>query len=201
MARVGSRRPTARQAQLFDDLVALFLAEGFAHLTLDDIAARLRCSKSTLYALAENKDRLVYAATVHFFKGAADRVETDVVRSADAQARIGAYLEAVGRELEPASTRFMEDIAHTPVAREVYERNTRFAADRVRQLISDGVEAGELRDVHAAFVADVVASVMVRIQQRQVAEATGVEDARAYRELAALLAHGLSAAPHLRSTP
>lgn len=199
MARPGTRRPTARQAHLFDELVALILAEGFAHLTLDEIAARLRCSKSTLYALAENKDRLVHAATVHFFRGAAERVEADVATAAGAQARITAYLEAVGRELEPASTRFMDDLAHTPVAREVYERNTRMAADRVHRLISDGVEAGELRAVHAAFVADVVASVMVRIQQRRVADVTGLADARAYRELAALLTHGLSAGPHLPS--
>ena len=41
MTRAGTRRGTARQAQLFDQLVALFLAEGFARFTLDDIAARL----------------------------------------------------------------------------------------------------------------------------------------------------------------
>ncbi|MEE2062087.1 TetR/AcrR family transcriptional regulator [Rhodococcus artemisiae] len=192
MARVAARRTTARQAQLFDQLVALFLDEGFAHFTLDDIAARLRCSKSTLYALAENKDRLVYAVTVHFFRGATERVEADVAEVAGAETRIRAYLESVGRQLEPASARFMDDIAATPVAREVYERNTRLAADRVRVLISEGVAAGELRDVHAAFAADVVATVMVRIQQRQVAERTGLADAQAYRELAALLTHGLT---------
>ena len=42
-------------------------------------------------------------------------------------------------------------------------------------------------------LADVVAAVMVRIQQRHVAEATGLPDAQAYRELAALLTHGLTA--------
>ncbi len=130
MARVAARRTTARQAQLFDQLVALFLDEGFAHFTLDDIAARLRCSKSTLYALAENKDRLVQAVTVHFFRGATERVEADVADATGAETRIRTYLESVGRQLEPASVRFMEDIAATPVAREVYERNTRLAADR-----------------------------------------------------------------------
>jgi AcrR family transcriptional regulator len=192
MAREGVRRTTARQAQLFDQLVALFLEEGFAHFTLDGIAARLRCSKSTLYALAENKDRLVYAVTVHFFRGATECVEAEVADATGAEIRIRTYLESVGRQLEPASARFMEDIAATPVAREVYERNTRLAADRIRALISDGVAAGEVRDVHAAFVADVVAAVMVRIQQRQVAQQTGLDDAQAYRELAALLTHGLT---------
>ncbi len=178
--------------QLFDELVALFLAEGFSHFTLDDIAARLRCSKSTLYTLAENKDRLVHAVTVHFFRGATERVEAELAGSTGAESRIRTYLEAVGRQLEPASARFMEDMAATSAAREVYERNTRLAAGRVRALIGDGVASGELRDVHAAFVADVVAAVMVRIQQREVAAATGLADAQAYRELATLLTRGLT---------
>lgn len=193
MARGGVRRTTARQGQLFDQLVALFLAEGFARFTLDDLAGRLRCSKSTLYALAENKDRLVRAVAVHFFRGAADRVEAEVAAADGAQERIRAYLEAVGRQLEPASSRFMDDVAATPAAREVYEANTRMAADRVRALISEGVADGALRDVNAAFVADVVTSVMVRIQQRRVVQETGLADAQAYRELAVLLTRGLSA--------
>ena len=53
---------TRRRTELFDALIDLFLSEGFAHLTLDDIAARLRCSKSTLYTLAGSKEQLVRAA-------------------------------------------------------------------------------------------------------------------------------------------
>ena len=61
---------TRRRTELFDALIALFLDEGFAHLTLDDIAGRLRCSKSTLYTLAGSKEQLVRAATVQFFRQA-----------------------------------------------------------------------------------------------------------------------------------
>ena len=61
---------TPRHQELFDALVALFLAEGFARSTLDDLAARLRCSKSTLYQLARSKDELVRAVAVHFFREA-----------------------------------------------------------------------------------------------------------------------------------
>ena len=63
---------TRRRGELFDSLLALFLAEGFAHLTLDDIAARLRCSKGTLYTLAGSKEQLVHAVAVHFFRRATD---------------------------------------------------------------------------------------------------------------------------------
>ncbi|HEV7757023.1 MAG TPA: TetR/AcrR family transcriptional regulator [Mycobacteriales bacterium] len=186
---------TARQRELFDDLVALLLAEGFEELTLDGMASRLRCSKSTLYALAGSKEQLVRAAVVHFFRGATERVEARLAEATGQRDRIEAYLRAVAAELEPASAAFFDDLAAFPPGREVYERNTRIAARRVRQLIADGVADGAFREVHAAFVADVVASVMVRIQQRQVAGATGLADARAYTELAALVMHGITAYP------
>ena len=68
---------------------------------------------------------------------------------------------------------------------------TAAAAKRVRELIEDGVDAGAFRAVNAAFAADLIATMMVRIQQRGVATATGLSDAEAYTELATLLTHGL----------
>lgn len=184
---------TRRRTELFDELVELFLAEGFAHLTLDAIAARLRCSKSTLYTLAGSKEQLVTAATVHFFKRATASVEAEVTATIGSLERIAAYLTAVGAALAVASDRFMTDLdAFTP-AREVYERNTRIAARRVQELIDEGVATGEFRGVHAAFAADLAATMMVRIQQGGVRTATGLDDAAAYRELAAILTHGISA--------
>jgi AcrR family transcriptional regulator len=186
-------RATPRREQLFDALVALLLAEGFAHLTLDDVAARLRCSKRTLYALADSKEQLVRKAVVHFFRGATERVESAVKSAEGAADRVGGYLRAVAVELAPASPAFFDDVAGFAPAAEVYRRNTRFAADRVRELVDEGVASGEFRSVHAAFVADVVTAAMVRIQQRDTAAATGLTDGEAYANLAELLLHGLAA--------
>ncbi|AYJ48440.1 TetR/AcrR family transcriptional regulator [Rhodococcus sp. P1Y] len=183
---------TARRAELFDQLVELFLSEGFAHLTLDDIASRLRCSKSTLYTLAGSKEQLVRAATVHFFRGATDRVEASIAGVHGFADRLTAYLSAVGVALEPASSKYMDDLAAFAPAREVYEQNTAFAAKRVQDLIDDGAAAGEVRSVHAAFVADVAASTMARIQSREVASRTGLDDSQAYSELAQLLTNGIT---------
>jgi AcrR family transcriptional regulator len=185
-------RGAARRTELFDALVDLLLAEGFAHLTLDDLAARLHCSKRTLYGLAGSKEQLVRAVVVHFFRAATERVEA-AVRAVDDPARqVEAYLHAVARELAPASTAFFDDVAAFRPAAEVYERNTRAAARRVQQLVDAGVAAGAFRAVHAAFVGDAVSTLMVRIQQRGVAEATGLADAEAYEALSDLLLHALA---------
>jgi AcrR family transcriptional regulator len=184
---------TRRRTELFDGLTALFLTEGFAHLTLDDLAARLRCSKSTLYTLTGSKEQLVRAVTVHFFRAATEDVEREVAGVVGARARITAYLSAVGKALDAASDQFMADLDAFGPARAVYEKNTRIAARRVQELIAAGVAAGEFRDVHAAFAADLVATMMVRIQQRTVRAHTGLDDASAYRELAAILTAGINA--------
>ncbi|MFD6057401.1 TetR/AcrR family transcriptional regulator [Rhodococcus wratislaviensis] len=184
---------TRRRTQLFDALVDLILVEGFAHLTLDEIANRLRCSKSTLYTLAGSKEQLVRAATVHFFRRATEDVESHIEPITGARARITAYLSAVGTALSAASDQFMADLDAFPPAREVYERNTQFAAARVQELITEGVADGDFRDVHAAFAADLAATMMVRIQQRGVRDSTGLDDAHAYAELAAILTGGISA--------
>lgn len=184
---------TRRRTQLFDALVDLILVEGFAHLTLDEIANRLRCSKSTLYTLAGSKEQLVRAATVHFFRRATDDVESHIEPITGPRERITAYLSAVGTALSAASDQFMADLDAFPPAREVYERNTQFAAGRVQELITEGVAGGDFRDVHAAFAADLAATMMVRIQQRGVRDSTGLDDAHAYAELAAILTGGISA--------
>lgn len=183
---------TARRTELFDGLVELFLADGFAHLTLDAIAARLQCSKSTLYTLAGSKEQLVTSATKHFFKRATEQVEAKVA-AAGSRDCIAAYLTAVGEALAAASEKFMNDLDAFAPAREVYERNTRIAARRVQELITEGVADGDFRGVNAAFAADLAATMMVRIQQGRVRAATGLDDANAYRELAAILTTGVSA--------
>lgn len=188
-------RATPRRGQLFDGLVRLLLAEGFAHLTLDDIAARLHCSKRTLYALAGSKEQLVRAAVVYFFRAATERVEAALATAHDSADRVDTYLRAVAEQLAPASTKFFDDVAAFPPADEVYQRNTAIAAARVRDLVAEGVAAGAFRDVHAAFVADVVTQVMVGIQQRRVERTTGLSDAPAYANLAELLLHGLGVPP------
>jgi AcrR family transcriptional regulator len=188
----GEPALTRRQAELLDQLEALFLAEGFAGFTLEDLALRLHCSKSTLYALADSKEQLALRVVRHFFRKATDVVEAQAGQEEDPGLRVVAYLSAVARALSPAGAAFHRDLEGFPPGWETYERNTALAADRVRGLIADGVARGRFREVHPALVADTVTTLMLRIGRGDTARATGLDDATAYRELAALLLHGIS---------
>lgn len=194
MTATGSaeRQLTARQAQLLDQLEELFLREGFARFTLEDLAVRLRCSKTTLYALADSKEQLAVRVVRHFFRRATAEVEAGAAGEEDPARRVTAYLEAVARALTPASRAFRRDLEAFPPGRAVYEHNTAVAAQRVSELVAEGVAAGRFRAVHPALVADTVTTLVLRIGRGDTARATGLDDAAAYRELAALLLHGIS---------
>jgi AcrR family transcriptional regulator len=187
-----ARRRTARQVDLLERLVALMVAEGFAQFTLDDLAERLHCSKTTLYALASSKQELVVEVVKHYFRSAVDAVEARVEATPERGMRVSAYLDAVAERLAPLSRAFVQDVAAFAPAEEVYRRNTAAAADRIRELIADGIEAGAFRPVDAAFVAEIVAATMVGIQSGQMSRRLGMSDSDAYAELAGLVVHVLA---------
>lgn len=187
----GTPIRSARQTEVFERLLDLTLERGFAAYTLEQAAIVLRCSKSTIYALAGTREQLIRQVVVAFFRRAAEHVEARVSAESDRVRRIEVYLLAVADELRPASAAFMDDVAGFPPTREIYERNTAIAAERVHQLIVDGIESKAFRDVPTTFIAEVVSSVMVRIQQRVVARNTGLSDAEAYADLASLVVNGI----------
>lgn len=178
---------TSRQAELRDALVALVLREGFAHLTLDAVAAQLGCSKRTLYALAASKEQLATLAVRQFFRRATEQVEEAIAPLRSPVRRLTRYLEAVAEALRPAGRQFHDDVARFGPAREIYQRNTAAAAARVRELLEEGTRLGAFRAVRTAFVAEVVTATMHRITSGEVRAATGLDDAEAYAELAQLV--------------
>lgn len=185
------RQPTPRQRALLAELEELFLAKGFMEFTLDDLAAQLSCSKSTLYALAPSKEQLAARVVRGFFRGAAAEIERRIAGIDDARQIVGTYLEGVSEQLNRASADFMRDILAFGPARAEYELNSQAAAGRVRAFIAKGVADGVFRDVHASLIAEMVGVLIEGIQTGVIGERTGVSDADAYVALAELLLGGL----------
>ncbi|WP_158881779.1 TetR/AcrR family transcriptional regulator [Amycolatopsis anabasis] len=191
----GRRQPTARQRALLAELEALFLAEGFAQFTLDELAARMRCSKSTLYALAPSKEQLAVKVVGHFFKTAAEQIEARIEGIEDARKILGEYLSGVSDFLNRASPAFMSDIADFGPARATYEMNSRAAARRIREFIAKGVADGVFRDVRAGLISEMASVLIEGIQTGVIGSRTGVSDAEAFTALADLLLGGLASRP------
>lgn len=191
---------TRRQLELLDRLRALFLTEGFAPFTLDDLTARVHCSKATLYALAPSKEQLAVTVVKHHFAMAAARVEAAIADVADVRERIGRYLAAIGEEMSAGSEEFISDVDAFAPTRDVYERNSRIASDRIRGLVAEGVASGVFHNVHTAFVAEMVSATIDAIQRGDVRRRAGLADGQAFTELSTLVLRALQpdaeASPH-----
>lgn len=180
-----------RKQVVEQQLLELFLSEGFTHLTVETIAARLSCSKATLYSIARNREELVRHELGLFFKTAAERADEAIHQANGPRQAIQAYLHQIAKDLRPASDAFMNGLASYPPARAVYELNTRIAAEQVRMLVKTGCENGTFRRVNAAFVGEVVTAAITKIHQGQFAEACGMTDADAFDALADLILSGV----------
>ncbi|GGM41036.1 TetR family transcriptional regulator [Dactylosporangium sucinum] len=191
----------ARRAELLDQLRDLFLAKGFAAFSIGDLTDHLRCSRTTLYAVAPSKEQIVLAVVRSYFRGAAERIEARVSAAGGPRDRLAVYLDAVAAELQPVSAEFFADLAGFGPGNDIYQENTRFAARRVQRLVVEGVDAGELRPVDASFVGAAAAQVMGAIQRGEIQAGTGLDAAEAYRQLADLVLGSLTAAPSAARRP
>lgn len=183
---------TARQGDLLDRLTDLVLAEGFAHLTLAQLAARLHCSKTTLYALAPSKDQLAAAVVAHFFRRSTALVEARVAGRRAPTRRVQAYLDGIADALRPASRRFIADVAAFGPARQTYRHNAVAASGRVRELVDEAVAAGAVGAVDAGFVGTWVGVTIEAIQRGEFDERAGLTDADAFRELSRMVVRALA---------
>jgi AcrR family transcriptional regulator len=185
---------SGRTAALRDAMIDIVLAEGFLDLQMSDLAARLNCSKSTLYSIAPSREQLLVSVVRTFFRRATERVEAAVDPAAPAIERIGAYLNAVAVELAPASPAFFADLERFAPAGEIYRQNTEIAAARVQDLV---VEAAP--GIDPTFLGTVARLVMESIHRGEISRATGLDDSAAYRALAELILAGLSGGADHRS--
>jgi AcrR family transcriptional regulator len=178
-----------RREALVDRLIEVFLEQGFAELSVAELAAALRCSKTTLYLVAASREQIIVTVVRAFFRRATERVEAAVDTSADPGRRVGAYLRAISAELAPASPAFFTDLDAFPPAREIYRQNTQIAARRVRELVDEASP-----DADASFVGAVAGLVMEAIHRGEIETMTGLADSAAYGALADLIIARMSTA-------
>lgn len=180
-----------RRADLMKQIEEIVLREGFMDLNMDELASRLHCSKSTLYGVAGNKRDLVVAIVKHFFENATRRIEEATAAETDCRRKVKVYLRGVGREMGRNSPQFYLDmVAHAPAAK-VYAINSAAAARRVREIIDQGVEAGQFRAVDAAFASELVVLAIDGVQSGRLLGPTGLTAGEAFAEIADILLDGL----------
>jgi AcrR family transcriptional regulator len=183
LGRLQPNSLTARQAELLDEIEALYLAEGFGRHTLDALAAELRCSKMTLYTLAPSREQLAVAVLRRFF----DRVEAEIVREVrlarDLDTKLERSIRAMAtRMLEMSDVCFHELISFEPT-QAVYAQFARGRASDLAALLDDAGRPGRLP---GAFTAEVVKLAIDSLCAREFEAESGIDPEAAIDHLVAL---------------
>jgi AcrR family transcriptional regulator len=156
LGRRRERELTARQRQLLDELGTMF-DEGFAQLTMAELAARLNCSLRTLYALAPSRDELVLVvvdrALWRVGRAAREAIGPDMA-ALDA---VRAYLRAATVAVSGMTEAFSRDLDAVPAAQQLSDEHDEYLFAVTRTLLDLAVEQGEVADVDVAAVARVLA--------------------------------------------
>ncbi len=187
----GGRRFSRRQTEILENLETIFLREGFRDPTIGDLAARVRCSRATLYLLADSKDELVLLVLDRLLQRIGRNARAVVRQHDDPVDRVREYLFACVLELRKASLPFSEDLARHAMARQLFETHYRFATRSMEFLLREGIARGVFRDFPPRLAAEVLDASVVRMHDPEIQRATGLPLSDALSETISLFLDGL----------
>ena len=181
-----------RSAETLEALEALILTEGFSRLNVSEIAARLRCSKRTLYELAPSKKILVLKALDNFFSRIRQEADHRADNTLDPVRQVYEYLQVGEHAAERLSQAVVADIDEWEPARTLWQEHIRLRVDGMCRIIDNGVKAGVFREVSSVFVSEIVFASINRLREPDFNESTGLTISQAFHELYEMLLHYLT---------
>lgn len=174
-----------RQIEIMDALSAIVVVDGFAGLTVADLADRLRCSRRTLYTLAASRDDLILNVVSGLFE---QWENTAAAAAAVAGSGVNAVLAYLGAGLEAcdAFPVFFDDVARVPDIAAVHDQHRLSRHRHIAELISVGVDNGTMRTCDVDMTAEMLDAMTERIRalrQNGPADADGARAMSVLRDL------------------
>jgi AcrR family transcriptional regulator len=188
--RERERRLTDRQRELLDELERLF-ADGFADLTMAELASRLNCSMRTLYALAPSRDELVLIVVDRNLWRVGRTAQNAITPDMAPLDALRAYLEAANVAVSRWTEAFARDLAAVPAARRLQEGHNDYLFEMTRQLLDRAVERGDVAPVDTAATARVMAGLGRALSRPEVIPTLRSSPKDAADEVLGILLRGL----------
>jgi len=188
----AGRRFSQRQEGILNGLEEIFFREGFRRLTIQQLAARLRCSRRTLYDLAPSKDELVLLVIDRLLQRIGRQATAQARMNDDPLARLRAYMSTASAALSPGTQAFSVDVAATPGAHRLFQAHYWFATSVCAGLIQDGIDCGVFRQMDARLAAELLYAGLDRLQDPEVIRVTRHTNAEAIRQVFDVVLFGLS---------
>lgn len=180
-----------REAQLRRTLQDIILADGFARLSVSEMAQRLGCSKRTIYELAPTKNDLVLQVIRMFFETLRAEASLAGARSDDPAQQIFDYLQVGVRAAQRLGPVVIADIDKWEPARRLWQQHIRLRVDGLRELIERGIETKVFRKTNPVLVAEMVFAGLNRLREPDLYTSTELSASEAFEEYYKMLLHAL----------
>jgi len=192
-----ARRPDEkRKEQLLQDLMELMLSEGLGAFRVGELAARMKCSRSTLYKLAPSKDDLMRLLFARFVDEALNACE-DAARAHDsAAAKIMAYVEVLRVHQDRGSLAFWREVRDLDLTRGVLDVGVARGYRTIQMYMDEGIATGEFRaDANTEFLSYLVWLCARAARDPEVLERMGLSPGQAIEELGRFVVYGMEPSP------
>jgi TetR/AcrR family transcriptional regulator, cholesterol catabolism regulator len=139
---------SARRSELTRQAARLFAQKGYHGTSIGDIAEALGVQKGSLYAHIASKEDLLYETMregAAAFHGALDEIREDAPPIAKIRLALRGHLRVVAEQLDVATV-FVQEWRYLKGARreEIVAERRRYE-ERIRELLREGRDLGELR--------------------------------------------------------
>ena len=181
-----------RGREILDQVEEIIVTEGFAHLTIGDLAARIGCSRRALYHLAPTKDELILVALDRRLRRHGRLAIERVSQAAGPTERVVAFVGTTAGELRRITARFGEDLHRRPAVGRLFEAHYRYAVAVLMKILDEGVAAGEFQSLHSRVIAEVIDAATQRLLSPELLQETGLTYEDAVAEFIVLLEGGLA---------
>lgn len=182
-----------RHLEILEGLETIVLTEGFRDLTVGGLAERLRCSRRTLYEIADSKDGLVLIVIDRVMRRLARIARDAAARESTLLDQVRAYLTKGLTELHRATLSFTEDVAASPEAALLVSSHFRYARSMLERMLVKGMETGEFREIHPRITAETFDAALLRLLDPDVLRSAGISFAEAVEEYLTLFTDGIRA--------
>lgn len=153
LAAEAERALTPRQREILDALEELAVEDGFAALTMAQLAARVNCSLRTLYGLAPSKDALLLTVIDRRLHRIGRAARAAIRPEMDALSALRAYLEAATLAVGSATEGFARELAAVPGAARLLNAHASYVIAVTRQLLDRARGEGRIRPVDTGALA------------------------------------------------
>ena len=127
-----------------------FLSEGFYKTTMDDLAAKLRISKKTIYKNFSTKEDLLKEVTQFFLKTNHDAVVDSVKSQSNAVDQLFGITKTIGAIVTRVSDKMISDLHNyaPELWKEIDEFRTKMMIKGFTKIIKQGKKEGYIRNIN-----------------------------------------------------